>query len=409
MAKNLGDQILDAVQQAVSSQDFSNLQKKMGDSLGQAAEGIRRGLETAQQNAREASERYRQEQMTRQQQLAWENQQRAELARIQGRYLKVGGVKAAGYLMSCVGGVGTVAFAAALANVMGSTAYYYSGSVVAQGIVATAFCAGSAVLLAKGVRKIGLAKRFQAYERIIGSRQSVNVAELAHKTGRSAKKVQKDLRTMILRGYFTQGHLDMSETLLLVTEEAYQRYLNDQRLMRERMRQERQQKAIEEAPSSPAVKVEDAPISAEAQAILDRGYAYIDQIRTSNKAIAGEDVTRKIDQMERVVDSIFEHAREHPEVIGDLERLMDYYLPVTVKLLDAYEDLDAQPVQSESIQASKREIEDTLDTLNVAFEKLLDSVFQEMTWDVSTDISVLHTVLAQEGLVDNPFDKKRES
>ncbi len=120
-------------------------------------------------------------------------------------------------------------------------------------------------------------------------------------------------------------------------------------------------------------------------------------------------MTRKIDQMERVVDSIFEHAREHPEVIGDLERLMDYYLPVTVKLLDAYEDLDAQPVQSESIQASKREIEDTLDTLNVAFEKLLDSVFQEMTWDVSTDISVLHTVLAQEGLVDNPFDKKRES
>ena len=50
---------------------------------------------------------------------------------------------------------------------------------------------------------------------------------------------------------------------------------------------------------------------------------------------------------------------------------MNYYLPMTVKLLDAYEEMDQQPVQGENIQASKKEIEDTLDTLNQAFEKLL--------------------------------------
>ena len=64
---------------------------------------------------------------------------------------------------------------------------------------------------------------------------------------------------------------------------------------------------------------------------------------------------------------------------------------MTVKLLDAYEEMDQQPVQGENIQASKKEIEDTLDTLNQAFEKLLDSVFQDTAWDVSSDISVLHT------------------
>lgn len=407
MAKNFGDQIIDAIQSAVTSQDFSNLQKTVGDSLGQAADGIRRGLEEAQRSAREANERRQQEQLARQQELAWQNQQRMEMARIQERYLKVGGTKAAGYLMGIVGGVCTASFGAALASTVSllSTHSIASGY-IAGSVMALALFAGSVALLVGGVRKVGIAKRFEAYERIIGPRQSVSVAELAHRTGRTVAQVQKDLRQMIARGYFRQGHLDMSETLLLVSTEAYQRYLNDQRIMRERARQERAQKAIEE-PKAQASSAQSG-ISPEAQAILDRGYAYIAQIRTSNKAIPGEEVTRKIDQMERVVDSIFEHAREHPEVIGDLERLMDYYLPVTVKLLDAYEDLDSQPVQSESIQASKREIEDTLDTLNVAFEKLLDSVFQEMTWDVSTDISVLHTVLAQEGLVNNPFEKKRD-
>ena len=77
---------------------------------------------------------------------------------------------------------------------------------------------------------------------------------------------------------------------------------------------------------------------------------------------------------------------------------MDYYLATAIKLLEAYEELDAQPVAGENILSSKAEIEATLDTLNVAFEKILDSLFQDTAWDVSSDISVLNTVLAQEGL-----------
>ena len=33
-----------------------------------------------------------------------------------------------------------------------------------------------------------------------------------------------------------------------------------------------------------------------------------------------------------------------------------------------------------------------------SFEKLLDSLFQAAAWDVSSDISVLNTMLAKEGL-----------
>ena len=36
-----------------------------------------------------------------------------------------------------------------------------------------------------------------------------------------------------------------------------------------------------------------------------------------------------------------------------------------------------RPVQGENILSSKKEIEKTLDTLNVAFEKLLDSLFRD--------------------------------
>lgn len=92
---------------------------------------------------------------------------------------------------------------------------------------------------------------------------------------------------------------------------------------------------------------------------------------------------------------------QNPETISDVRKLMDYYLPTTIKLLEAYQDLDAQPVEGENIRVSKREIEDTLDTLNHAFEKILDDLFHRTAWDVSSDISVLNTMLAREGLKDD--------
>ena len=141
------------------------------------------------------------------------------------------------------------------------------------------------------------------------------------------------------------------------------------------------------------------------QEVLDRGNAFIAQIRSCNDAIPGEEISGKISRMELIVQRIFQRAEQHPEIVPDLKRLMDYYLPMTVKLLTAYAEMDAQPVQGETIQASKREIEDTLDTLNLAFEKLLDSVFKETAMDVSSDISVLNTLLAREGLAEDELTK----
>ena len=144
-------------------------------------------------------------------------------------------------------------------------------------------------------------------------------------------------------------------------------------------------------------------IPEEIQEVLDKGNDFIEKIHASNDAIPGEEISEKISKMELIVRQIFKRAEEHPEIVPDLKRMMDYYLPMTIKLLDAYEEMDGQPVQGENIRNSKKEIEDTIDTLNEAFAKLLDSVFKDTAWDVSSDISVLHTMLAQEGLTKGDF------
>ena len=100
---------------------------------------------------------------------------------------------------------------------------------------------------------------------------------------------------------------------------------------------------------------------------------------------------------------IFDYITDHPNQVGDIQRFMSYYLPTTKKLLDTYEELDKEPVQGENIVKAKKEILDTMDTINYAFENLLDSLYENTRMDISTDIAVLETMLCQEGLTGGDF------
>lgn len=384
-SNNIGNQIRDAVQQAVSSQDYRELQATVERSIGTAAENIGRGLAQASNGIRRAQEEYAKERARLQQQ-----------ATMQTLYVKTTGSRAAGIAMAGWGAVIAVPclLLSGILSVSGA-ALFTGGAAIALPPLLPA--AGGAALIYAGVRKLGLVEHFENYRDTIGLREYCTIEELAAATASSPKAVLKNVKKMLGKGMFKQAALDDSETMLIMTRDAYKQYREAQ--MEAQHRRHQQDLAQSVAPEI----AEKKPLTPEAQALLARGEAYIARIRANNDAIEGEEISRKIDQIEHVVRTIFDRAAEQPQVIDDLGKLMDYYLPITVKLLDAYRDLDAQPVQGPNIAASKHEIEATLDTLSVAFEKLLDSIFRDMAWDVSSDISVLRTVLAQEGLVDSPL------
>ena len=399
-SKNIGDQVRDAIQDAIDSQDFSNLKDVVGYSIDTAADAVSQGLRQAAQAAQEG---IAQQNVTRAFAVKQEQERirrEQELAAIKARFEGVSGKKAGGYIMAIAGGL--LAFAFLILSLIFVPIAIATSSMVSMVALAlpVALMAIGAGLLLSGVRRISFLQRFRAYQGVLASRQVCSVDELAAQTSRSKRSVLKDVRKMIDKGLFRQGHLDDAETQLIVTDAAYENYRIQFDQAKERERQQR----LAQSASSHEQSTE-AP-NGEVRAILQKGESFVTQIRESNEAIEGEEISAKIDQIESVVRSIFRRAEEHPEVIPELDRLMDYYLPTTVKLLDAYEDLDRQPIQSETMVKSKAEIEATLDTLNVAFAKLLDSIFADVAWDVSTDVTVLHTVLAQEGLVEDPFIKK---
>ena len=214
---------------------------------------------------------------------------------------------------------------------------------------------------------------------------------------------------MILKGWFKQGHLDQQETSLIVTNQAYTQYLEAQKEYKRRELEEKQKqqalakqdskRASEKEASQKAAFAREQELPEEVRTVIREGREYLRQIKESNDAIPGEEISAKISRLELVIERIFDRVEQHPDLVEELRRFMKYYLPTTVKLLKAYEELDRQEVQGPNIQKSKKEIENTLDTIHQAFENLLDSFFEDTAVDISSDISVMQTLMAQEGLL----------
>ena len=124
-------------------------------------------------------------------------------------------------------------------------------------------------------------------------------------------------------------------------------------------------------------------------------------LRFIHDQIPGEAISTKLTSLERLLREIFNSVREHPEQMHRMHKLMDYYLPTTLKLVEAYEEFDRVSAPGDDIIAAKAEIENTLDTINQAFRELLNNLFQDAVFDATTDAQVLKTMLAREGLTNH--------
>lgn len=413
--EHFGEEIKQTIQDAIDTKDYSRLNQMVSDTVNHAMDCVSAGIKNGgwyrdpktgqplygnkkNTGSRSGAENqgYRPNQGPKMSEMR--NYSQNHPVPVTPRYLKGTSVKIGGTFLAATGAVfGLTSVIFLIITLIGSviTAFdVVSGLII--GIFAVAFIS-FAVMTYVGVDMVRTVGRFRQYVSVLRDREFCDIKEIASATGRDVRKVLKDVKKMITKGWFCQGHLDEKESCLMVSEHAWNQYTA--------LMEDMKQRKAEEQAAQKKMQEEYDRLSPEVQKIVQAGDEYVRKIKAANDAIPGEVISAKISRMELLVDRIFDRVEQNPDSVNDMRRMMDYYLPTTMKLLEAYEELDVQPVQGENIISSKKEIEDTIDTLNIAFEKLLDSLFQDTAWDVSSDISVLHTMLAQEGLTEDGLKK----
>lgn len=162
-----------------------------------------------------------------------------------------------------------------------------------------------------------------------------------------------------------------------------------------------------EAPAQqPIPKTGDSAVDS----LVEKGQEMLAQIRRENDLIPDARLSERMAQLDDVADRIFRTVAEKPQKAPQIRRFMDYYLPTTLKMLAGYRKMDERQLSGGEAEKTRAQIQEAMDMVVGAFEKQLNTLYQDDMMDISTDIDVLETLLRQDGLVDGGLreDKREE-
>ena len=124
----------------------------------------------------------------------------------------------------------------------------------------------------------------------------------------------------------------------------------------------------------------------------------LSELRRLDENIEDAKLSAQIVHMEEVAGKIFELVAEDRAKLPQIRRFLNYYLPTTLKLLNAYDRMGGAGVEGSNIDGTMGRIDAMMDRVVQAFDRQLDALFANEALDITTDITVLEQMLAQEGL-----------
>ena len=156
--------------------------------------------------------------------------------------------------------------------------------------------------------------------------------------------------------------------------------------------------AEEKQPESAKPPAPQKSYGPEIDPILHEGNRALGEMGRIYMSVQDVEVRKKINELMRITDKITQDAIHDPSDIPQIKKFMNYYLPTTIKLLNAYDRMSAQGIEGENLDKSMKSINEMLDQAIEAYKKRLDSLFENQALDIETDIEVMNQMLAREGL-----------
>ena len=236
-------------------------------------------------------------------------------------------------------------------------------------------CLGG-ILALNGHFKLEKFKRFDRYKNLIQPERNVlSVHALAEALDLRYERVCDDLQEMIDLDFFPFAHLDIGRGRLILSPDFVDLY----------------DTSSQAAPAEPVRETAKEPDHTQENEMLRR-------IRAANDAIPDPVLSAKIDEIEMLTRKIFRLLEERPEKAASLHSFTGYYLPQTLKLLEAYARLDSLGVEGENVTTAKAKITTALDMVVQGYHQQLDQLFRDDVVDISADIAVMEQMLARDGL-----------
>jgi len=162
--------------------------------------------------------------------------------------------------------------------------------------------------------------------------------------------------------------------------------------------EENKARAEEKAKAEQKSKQEKKSYGPEIDPIIEESNKALSEMGRLYMSIKDPDIRKKINDVMHITDKMAQDAINDPSDIPQIKKFFNYYLPTTIKLLNSYDRMSSQGISGENLDKSMKNINEMLDSAIEAYRKRLDELFADQALDIETDIDVMNTMLAREGL-----------
>lgn len=124
--------------------------------------------------------------------------------------------------------------------------------------------------------------------------------------------------------------------------------------------------------------------------------------------IDDEDIKKNLKDINDTVEKIIKTIEKNPEKEKKLKNFFDYYLPVTVKLVDRFDEIENQNISSKDSKKFYENTSKTIEEIDNVFKKFLNNLYESDMSDTNVEIKVLNSMLKSDGLDSNSIDVKED-
>ena len=127
----------------------------------------------------------------------------------------------------------------------------------------------------------------------------------------------------------------------------------------------------------------------------------VKKIRDISTKLESKDLVKNVKDICSTSDKIIDTAIEKPEKIKKIKNFLNYYLPVTEKILERYDEIENQKLNTKETKKFMSSVEEMIEKIKAAFEQQLSNIYQTEMIDTDAELKVFETMLKSDGFIEN--------
>lgn len=134
--------------------------------------------------------------------------------------------------------------------------------------------------------------------------------------------------------------------------------------------------------------------------ILKQAKENTNTLKELSKQLENTNLINNINEICKTSEKIIDTLSKKPEKLKQADNFLNYYLPVTIKILQRYDEIENQRLTSNESKKFMNSIQDMIEKIKVAFESQLSNLYQSDIVDTDAEIKVFETMLKLDGFTD---------